>query len=411
VKRGRDAGSRLTNPAPGFRSAPPMLAPPTASLWDRHFTLSVAVQTAFGFGTSVLLLIPSFLARELGAGATAIGAAAMCQGVAALLGTLLVAVGVDRIGRRPFIFTGCALLVALSLGYVTVRSMGPLVYALQAATGAAFVLVFNANLTLATDRVAPDRMGQAIGVVGAANILTNAVAPPVAELLAHRSGWGAAFWLAAAAGMAALLIALSLQEASVNPAPDATGPSEPGSLGPVLAGSLVFGAIACTMFTFVQPYALERGAAGVSHLFLGFAATAFGVRMVLGSIGDRYGYRRVASLSFAAYAVVTLAVVWLRVDALWLYGAGFGVAHGLIFPNLSALAVGCAGPALRGRNIALQGGAYNAGVALSAVLWGWLASGFGYPSVFAVATALGAGAALLLARGLPARAEPRLNPD
>jgi MFS family permease len=154
---------------------------------------------------------------------------------------------------------------------------------------------------------------------------------------------------------------------------------------PLLVVIAFVGAAFGSMFTFHQPFALQLGAERVSDFFVGFTATAVLVRLTIGSWGDRYGRKRVSAIAAAAYGTSVLATAWLQIEHLWLYGAAFGAAHGVLYPTLNALVVERSGEAARGRAIALYNGSFNAGNALSALAWGRLADDFGYPTVFMAA--------------------------
>ena len=82
--------------------------------------------------------------------------------------------------------TACALL------WLLVDEIGPAAYALQVMSGLAFMLTFSASSTLVADEAPTAKLGQAIGIFGAANITMNALSPGIAEPLAARFGWSAA---------------------------------------------------------------------------------------------------------------------------------------------------------------------------------------------------------------------------
>ena len=366
----------------------------------KRFWLVMACQTGFGLGWSALLIQPKFLAQELGADPSAIGTISAMSGFAAVCTIPVVTHFIDRVGRRPLLQAGAVVLTALSLGLLAVDRVGPLVYLLHAGMGASFVLSFNASAALVTDLAPPQRMGQAIGALGASNMLMNALATMGAERVAEVYGWPAVFQLGAAAGVLALVLSFLIKEARRD-----AGPAEPGGgtklrlrgwLVRALAASAVAAAPFSAMFTFHQPFALELGASRVASFFLGFMVTAVTMRVVFGSLGDRYGRRRVSLLSLIGYAAVAAATARLQIDWLWLYGAVFGVAHGVLYPTLNAFAVECAPDAVRGRVITLFNGAFNAGYAISTLGWGALAAAVGFPAVFVAATVVALGGAALL---------------
>ena len=386
------------------RAAPPFFA-------ERRFWLVLTAQTAFGLGWSVFLILPKFFATALGADAASIGHVSAMSGFASVTTIPVVIALIDRVGRRPLLQMGCLLLVALALGFTGVDRMGAAVFVLQAAVGSAFVLAFNASATMITDLAPPERLGQAIGILGAANMATNAISTIAAEQVAHAFGWRAAFQLSAVMGIVGLLLTLWIRE-QPRAAPLAKGaPSEEAKpLGPLLRVLLV-GALAgapfSAMFTFQQPYALELGALQVSVFFAGFTFSSVSVRVFFGTLGDRHGRRLISCAAMLGYAVIALLTARLQVGWLWAYGLGFGLAHGVFYPTLNALAVELAAERARGRVITLFNGAFNAGYGLSTLLWGFVASRRGYPTLFLLAAGVSLGAAVLLVAGVKKSAPSR----
>jgi MFS family permease len=374
---------------------------------ERRFWLVLTAQTAFGLGWSVYLILPKFLATALGADAGSIGRVSAMSGFAAVTTIPVVLALIDRIGRRRLLQMGCLLLIALAIGFTRVDQLGPFVYVLQAAVGSAFVLAFNASATMITDFAPPARLGQAIGILGAANMATNAVSTIAAEQLAHGVGWHAAFQLSAVMGMVGLLISLWIRESPRETLRAASSErAEAKPLGPLvrvlLVGALA-GAPFSAMFTFQQPYALELGALQVSVFFAGFTFSSVAVRVFFGSLGDRLGRRPISCAAMVGYALITLLTARLEVGWLWAYGIGFGLAHGVFYPTLNALAVELAAERARGRVITLFNGAFNGGYGLSTLLWGVVADSRGYPTLFLLASAVSFGAALLLVAGVRKR--------
>lgn len=388
---------------------PPTLendAPPAAvPHWvTRDVVLILVAQMVFGFGWSLYLLTPKFMATALHAGPELIGRAAAFGGGAGLLTAPFAARGLDRFGRTLFFRAGAALVVLLSLGFLQVREMGLLVYALQGCVSAAFVLAFNATAALLADRAPPARIGQAIGWLGGANVLMNAVATVIAEPLAMRHGWHVVFELGVVAGALAFALSFALRAAPLPRAPAVPEPRAPGRADPraelaaILLSTAFIGAVFAAMFTFVQPYALSLGAREVRDFFIGFTASAVAVRVLLGGLGDRFGYRAVSIWMALGYALSALLTIQLDAGRLVLYGLAFGAAHGVLYPTMNALVLEVVAVHRRGFGMTMYSAAFNVGITSSSLGWGWLAKHHGYPSVYGAATLLAVlGAALLFA--------------
>jgi len=379
----------------------------------RDVRLIFAAQVVFGFGWSLYLLIPKYLATELHAGPDVIGRISAMGGLAGLLTIPFAAQGMDRYARRSFFQLGALLIVVLSIGFTQVRSVTPLVYVLQGCVSAAFVLAFNATAALLSDYAPPERLGQAIGWLGGANVGMNAVATLVAEPLAASHGWSAVFAVGVLAGVGAFVLSFGLRAAPARPrAPAAVGGGA-GRIGagvvPLLSCVLLMGASFIAMFGFVQPYAVALGAHEVGSFFVGYTVAVVAGRVLLGGLGDRLGRRRVSVWMLLGYAAASFIMRELDIDLLFAYGLAFGAAHGIVYPTLNALLLEHLPSDRRGLGMVLYNGAFNLGAGVGGFGWGMLAKQHGYPLIY-VAASLGsllAAAVLGLDGSLRARFTPR----
>lgn len=377
--------------------------------WVTREVWSIFVaQIVFGFGWSLYVLLPKYYATELHAAPDVIGRISAMGGIAGLLTVPFAAHGMDRFARSWFFRLGALLIIGLSLGFRQVREVSALVYVLQGCVSAAFVLAFNATAALLSDYAPPERLGQAIGWLGGANVAMNAVASIVAEPLAASHGWPAVFEVGVLAGGGAFLLSFTLRPAPHAPreSPAAVSGAMPafGGLAAILACVLLKGAAFIAMFGFVQPYAVELGAHQVRGFFIGYTAAVVGGRVLLGGLGDRLGRRKVSIWTLVAYAVAAWLMRRLDIELLVLYGVAFGAAHGIAYPTLNALFLERLPATRRGLGMVLYNGAFNLGASCGAFGWGVIAKQSGYPLVYTVASAGSLCAAGLLA------AQRRLTP-
>lgn len=379
---------------------------------DRVFNRDIAsiliAQLAFGFGWSLYLLAPKFQAVVLGAGPDLIGMTSAIGGIAGMLTVPFAATGIDRLGRKLFFRLGCTLVLLMSIGYMFVDRVGPLLFLLQGMMAGAFVLAFNAAAALIADWAPPARMGQAIGWLGAANVCMNAIATAIAEPIADQHGWHIVFRIGVGSALLALVASLFIRDSPHRALSDAPASSRRkrillAAMARPLIVSVAVGAVFVAVFTFIQPFALERGAREVRAFFLGFTGSAVACRVFLGGLGDRYGYRRVSLLAVVLYAFAAALCVRLLPDMLWIYGAVFGAAHGVLYPTLNALVLEHVPASRRGFGMAVFNGAFNVGMASGGFGWGLLAKHYGYPTLFVAAALLSLLATLPL---LEAKSKP-----
>jgi MFS family permease len=361
----------------------------TAAPWfTRDVRRIFVAQIVFGFAWSLYLLIPKFLATELRAEPDVIGHIGGMGALAGLLTIPFAARGLDRFQRRYFFRLGALLIVLLSIGFTQVHSVTPLVYVLQGCISAAFVLAFNSTAALLSDYAPAERLGQAIGWLGGANVAMNAVATVIAEPLAASRGWRAVFCIGAVAGLSAF--ALSFQLPTPPPRPRAVAADggaaslQLAQIIPPLLSTLLMGAAFNAMFGFVQPYAVSLGAHEVRGFFVGYTAAVVAGRMLLGGLGDKLGRRRVSMITLVAYGLAAWLMRALDIELLVFYGVMFGAAHGIVYPTLNALLLQHLPTTRRGLGMVLYNGAFNLGGGVGSFGWGMLAKAHGYPAIYIV---------------------------
>jgi predicted MFS family arabinose efflux permease len=292
-----------------------------------------------------------------------------------------------------------------------VRELGYVLDGLRLVQGLSYALVVTAVGTLVADVVPRERLNQALGISGASMLIMNALAPAVAEPLAVVAGWPAVFALAAVVSGCAAGIATGIHE------PQWARPrAVDGGMLALMSRPFVrhyglvvtlIGATFGAVFTFEPAYALALGRDRVGGFFVAYAAAAIVVRIVFGSIPARLGSYRVARGSLALYAAVVFALPLANAAMLDLLGACFGVAHGLFFPAINAIAVTAVRPRERGRMIAVFTGAFALGLAAGSTLLGGVAESAGYGAVFVIAGLGTVAAALLLIASPSLRAAGR----
>jgi predicted MFS family arabinose efflux permease len=316
------------------------------------------------------------MAKELHATASEIGRVSTVYGLASVVAIPFLAWALDRGSPRRLIMTAAFALSASACGYLAVDRVGPFLLMLRLVQGLAWALTFTAGMMMTTSLAPAERLAQAIGFYGSANL--------------------------AMKGFAGFLVARGLPEIVNGRAESTTGmwslASRPQSLWMAAVGTL-WGAAFGAMFTFSQPFALELGITHVRGFFIAYTAAALFSRLGIGSLADRAGRLRVSVGALSLYATVVLSMQHLRPGWLTPIGGFFGFAHGLFFPAFSALTLARLPNVDRGKLTALSNGAFCGGMALSGALFGPLAEHSGYPRVFLVAGLATWGAVAMLATG------------
>jgi predicted MFS family arabinose efflux permease len=376
----------------------PEMPNPNRRLLSREFLLLLASVSCFGFSWSFYLILPKFFATELGMDAAAIGRAVAIQGLTAVVVTPLIGWLVDRFGRQPWLVFGNLMLGLTGVLYLFVDHEGPLLYLAQMSWGVGMVMGFNAAGTMTADIAPSDRMAQALGLFGAANLGMNAVSPALGEILADATGWRSVFVASATAGLLAAILSTRLKEPPRHP-PHEREPARPIFAWPLLrvyGATFVMTAAFTALFTLHQPYALEFGVTELRSFFIGFALVALTVRLGGGRLIDRFGVLRSSIVAFCLYSAVPPMLGMLGPQHLFAIGAMMGLGHGIAYPAVTALAIERANASSRGMVVSIIHGAFNGGHAFFAYALGLIAASWSYNVAFWTAGAVTLSGALLL---------------
>ena len=362
------------------------------------FLTAAAANFLFFTGLAGFVLLPLHL-RQLGATDGQMGLIMACYSGTAIVAQPLVGVWVDRGGRRVFLVIGAALTAAVALLFAArpdALGLFPLLRGLQ---GAAFSIYFIANFTVAIDLVPAERRSQALGIFGISGLVSGAVGPALGELLVQVAGFRGLFLAGAVLAVLAAVISARL----AIPPPPARPVEHEGLAGllrgmaaaprlPLTLGS-AFGLGQGVMFTFFPTYASDLGVRWVGLFAVAYSGAALLVRATAGGLADRLGRRAVIipALAVQAGATAVLAALGLLRGAgvpaapfLGLAGLVSGVAHGFLYPALTALIVDVTPPERRGRVLGIFMASILAGQAGGAVGFGYLAHAVGYGAMFAV---------------------------
>lgn len=365
-----------------------------APLWEPYFVRVLLSHFLFGLGFSTYFVLPKFLIEELAADPTLVGNAHGVFALATVLSVPLVSYALRRFGYRS-VWLGGLLASAAGFSAFAFVSDATEVLLLRSLHGLTFGLVFSAGTTLVVDRTPASRRGEAIGYFGTALIVTNAFGPALAETIAHLWGWGRVFLLSGAYVFLSWLNAARLRLPVRGQQLVEAGRTLPsrGTLYWALVAVLAMGVGVGTSKAFVPGILVAEGGHSTVPHFLAYTAGALVQRVLLGRLPDRIGHHRATSLALAGYALALGAVAAAPVELITPLAFFVGLAHGLLYPAVSAWVMGLVAPEVRGSVTAWTTGIFNGGFALSASGLPLLAAAWGYRGlVLAGACLLGAAA-------------------
>ena len=386
---------------------------PPATILTPAFLTAAAANFLFFTGLAGFVLLPLHL-RRLGATDGQLGLIMACYSATAMVVQPVVGAWVDRGGHRAFLMTGAALTSGVALLFAAAPDALGLFPLLRALQGVAFSVFFIANFTIVVDLVPPDRRGEALGIFGISGLVSGAVGPVLGELLVQAAGFRGLFLAAAVLPLLAAGISARLR---LPPEPPRRGTPEglAGLLRGVVSAPLLvmtlgaaFGLGQGVMFTFFPTYALDLEVRWVGLFAVTYTGAALGVRATASGLADTVGRRAVIipAMGLQAGATVLLSSLGLLARSLGFPAGPFlalagllaGVAHGLLYPALTALVVDVTPPERRGRMVGVFMAFILLGQAGGAAGFGHLAHAVGYGPMFGFLGMVLAGACVLAFR-------------
>lgn len=374
-------------------------------LWTRPFVLT-SLGSLFLF-TSFYLLLPTMplFVRELGGLEAHVGLATGVFNITAVLVRPVAGGLLDRYGRRPFLLGGVALFALSMYSYGWVGGVASLLL-LRIVHGVGWAFGTTSATSAVADIVPPARRGEGMGWYGLAMTLAMAVGPLLATWIF--AGWSFPGVFLAGTGVALLsLLSVSIPRYPFRPAAERRGFTwlDRATLPVAVTVALLtfaYGALTTFLPLFAVTLDVNPGT-----FFLVYAMALTSARPLAGTLSDRRGETTVV---VPAIILVTLALLVLSsatglagvLAAAVLYGAGFGSAH----PALQAALLRMVPRERFGVASASFSTAFDLGIAVGSSMSGWVAEGFGYRPVFAVA-ALPVALSLLAFLAL---VRPRLSP-
>ncbi len=356
-------------------------------MFSPPFVLTTAANFFFFLNFASYFLLPLHV-RALGGNEALIGMVMGTAGLASFCFLPVVALTIDRLGRRVFLIAGAAGMTLASAGFLVFDALGPTMFALRTLQGVSFAAAFTATTTLAAEFAPPARRARALGLFGLSTLLTHAIAPALGEEIVRRGGFHALFAAALCCTILAVACAIPLRDPNARQRREATAAERRLGLEHwllavtmTLAGA-GFGAV----ITFIPTYVTSEGLGRVGVFFAAYTSTAILTRLVGAGVSDRLGRRRVI---VPALLVLGVAIAWLStvrsLPELFAAGTLFGAAQGISYPTLHAFLVDIVSEAQLGRSQALFNGAFNLGVTTSAFTFGLVAEYAGYRGMFLLA--------------------------
>lgn len=355
------------------------------------FIVSAANFLSF-LNLAFFFLLPLWV-HDKGGGAELAGRVSAVQGFAGLAALPFIGYLLDRFGRRRFMITGIGLGTLCSIAFLFIDEIGPALYVVRAIQGIAFTSAFTGAQTLALLFAPIERRAEAIGWFGISTILTHAISPAIGEEIILRYGFQAMFGVGAVLGAAAFAMSCFVPRPPafvVRTRSEEINPRDARlAVGTATFAMLCYGVGFGATQTFVPLLMAHYEIGRVGPFFTAWSLAAVSVRAGFGRVSDRVGRRAVLIPAMIALTIaVGLLSVARSMPLVVAIGAIFGIGHGMLYPTMNAWIADWSSARNIGRTQSLFSGSYSLGISGCAFFFGTVVEVHGYPTMFALASAI-----------------------
>ncbi|MBI3978356.1 MAG: MFS transporter [Chloroflexi bacterium] len=373
-------------PAPAGEAAGAARAQP---LWTRDFVLVCLVNLLATMGIQLMLPVLPLYMGSFGALESTIGLLIGMYPVAALAIRPAAGLQADRHGRRGVLLAGLTLHIAVFVAYALVPSIAWLA-AIRLAHGLSWGMITTAGGAVVADLLPAARRGEGMGYYAMLGNVTMALAPTIGLAATNSFGFTAFFVADAGTAVLAVLLACAIRYPPVaaTAAPARLVLVERRAVAP--AAIALCGALAIAgVVTFLPLHARQLGIDNIGPFYAVYAVTMAAIRPLAGRLYDRRGPAlvTVGGLLFGVTAMLVLATA-TALPTFLVAGVLVGIGFGALQPTLQAMAVGGVPPERRGAASSTYYSFFDSGFGLGAVILGWVAEAYDFPTMYVAAAAL-----------------------
>lgn len=321
----------------------PVAAPPSAPATPARLIsgpfISVMVTTLvfFFYIGMVIVTIPSFVERDLGAGEFGVGLTMASFALAAIFARPFLGRLTERYGRRRLMMCGAGLASVATFALAFSTELWQ-VLVLRAFMGLGEAALFVAAATLIADLSPANRRAEAASYFSIAVFGGMGVGPMLAEWITGDDNYTRAFIVAgifaAASGVTVLGVPARVDRSSTE-----AGDQPLFNRAALWPGIVLCSGIAAfaVFMAFVPEYSKTVGLAGAGALFFTYSLVSISLRLIGAKLPQRLGEQRTVSIALVALSAGLLLVAAVAEPwALWGGTVLIGVGMAFLYPSLMA---------------------------------------------------------------------------
>ncbi|MBU1429425.1 MFS transporter [Myxococcota bacterium] len=336
------------------------------TLFTRDFNLLLVGHFLQALGYASMLMLPLYL-QGISASRASIGEVMATAAIGGLLFRPLAGWALDAWGRREVLMVATLFLsVGMQLIYF-VHAVGPLIFIARFLIGVGAGALMTGYFTAAADTLTAQRRTEGLAIFGISGMLPMALNPLYAWMGLRPADLRVFFPIIGLIVLSSLLAVYHIgprrqrgaarrrSKAPQAPPRQATASASHRALlreplWPVWFATLCFGGGVAVFMAFTTAAAERVGGGEPTLLWLTYAASAIGIRVLAGKLPDRWG-----PSNFIAPALGAYALAFLLAASGWsfpLAGALAGFGHGYCFPVLTGQVVNRSPDEIRGAAMA-----------------------------------------------------------
>ena len=355
-------------------------------LWTKDFIFIILINFLVFINHIMVLSTFPFYVEKCGGNAALAGTAAFLFSLVAVVCRPFIGWMLDNGKRKVILFIGLFGMALMPAGYLLV-SVIALAFVFRMIHGASLAFSNTATATIASDLIPHERFAEGMGYFGLATALATACAPALGLMLMNKCGFTVLFLCATGAVVVAfiLLLLLKVPKIHVEKKPLSFKALFDKNALPASCITVIFMLTFGALENFLAKYASENSLPSGGLYFAVMSVMLFLTRISVGKVADKKGegifvYSCNACM-FASFLI--LAFVPNKVT-FFISAVLSGYAFGGLEPALQSMAVHIATPEQRGSANSTFLCAYDIGIGLGGGIAGWLISGAGYHTMWAV---------------------------
>lgn len=352
-------------------------------LWTKDFILLLLITTLSMTAITTQMGTLPLLVAQIGGSKATSGAIVGVLGIAALFVRFPIGLMLDKYGRKILLLIGLLILV---IDFTLLNFLQTLLslFLLRLVQGVGNSVQATASATMTADLIPKERLTIGLGYFSIAQSVPSAIGPLIGLTVVQNYGFESLFRVALVLTIIAFILSLFVNESLLvretipQTEVDTSLLKNPGVIFPSLIMFMIYLAQAGVV-AFIAQLALERGILGAGYYFTLMSLVSVTVRLCFSSILFRLKRSLVIHVSIffiiIAYGNIVFAssIIYLLISAILF---GIGIAN--LMPLMNTIVLQSVSDSQTGKATAIFMLSLDVAYGGGAVIWGIIASVFGF---------------------------------